>query len=89
MYPHSTEKVKPRNKQINKQTNKKHNTKNQDYLFIFLYFLLELQGWALRLIVDRGAEGELYIIHICWSNMFAAQLLLWWSNNNSCEINAA
>lgn len=74
MYPHSTEKVKPRNKQINKQTNKKHNTKNQDYLFIFLCFLLELQGWALRLIVDRGAEGELYVYtfadHTCLQHSF-------------------
>lgn len=89
MYPHSTENVKPRNKQINKQTNK-NTTQRTKIIFLFFYiFLLELQGWALRLIVDSGAEGELYIIHICWSYMFAAQLLLWWSNNNSREINAA
>lgn len=89
MYPHSTENVKPRNKQINKQTNK-NTTQRTKIIFLFFYiFLLELQGWALRLIVDSGAEGELYIIHICWSYMFSAQLLLWWSNNNSREINAA
>lgn len=65
MYPHSTEKVKPRNKQINKQTNKKTQHKEPRLSFYFLYFVIRVARLSLEMIVDRGAEGEFYIIHIC------------------------
>lgn len=73
MYPHSTENVKPRNKQINKQTNK-NTTQRTKIIFLFFYiFLLELQGWALRLIVDRQRESftsYTFADHTCLQHSF-------------------